>query len=328
MNVYSQTRTILEQFDNQHDFERMSAAILIALGNDKVVPIAPKGGGDDGKDIEYVTIAGVKGLACVTLQAQDAIEKKFTRDFSKRQAGEYGEYLFFCKAYLTAHQKFSFTKYCVDELQATFTPYDLEALTLLLDNDIRLREIRDTYLYGNSGGVTPADSQKDGLLYSYIDKMSELLLKEGLRDSKSGAPARSIARSLTLATLRTLDASRKGHLFLFLWESGLINVINLSEADLSGADISGANLTEAQLIRTNFSRANLNGVVLTKATLIRANLRDTTLIGATLWGADLRDADLSGADLENAALSGVNLNGATYTEEQLSKARWNDNIIR
>jgi hypothetical protein len=146
-DMYSKTIDYLEKFDNQHDFERMDAAILIALGYKKVVPIAPRGGSDDGKDIEYEDENGARGLACVTLQGNKDIETKFRRDFSRRQPGEYNEYMFFCKAHLTASQKFQFTQYCLNELQAMLTLYDIEALSLLLDNDIRLREIRETYLY-------------------------------------------------------------------------------------------------------------------------------------------------------------------------------------
>src|SRR5450759_2159512 len=146
-DMYSKTLAYLEKFDNQHDFERMDAAILIALGYKKVVPIAPRGGSDDGKDIEYEGENGARGLACVTLQGDKDIESKLRRDFSKRQPGEYNEYIFFCKAHLTASQKFQFTQYCLNELQAMLTLYDIEALALLLDNDIRLRGIRETYLY-------------------------------------------------------------------------------------------------------------------------------------------------------------------------------------
>jgi hypothetical protein len=145
--LYSQTIAVLEKFDNQHDFERMCAAILIALGYKKVVPIAPRGGGDDGKDIEYETESGARGLGCVTLQGDKEIDAKFTRDFSKRHPGDYEEYMFFCKAHLTASQKFKFAQYCMNTLQALFTPYDIEALALLLDNDIRLKEIKEKYLY-------------------------------------------------------------------------------------------------------------------------------------------------------------------------------------
>lgn len=46
--LFSLTRTALEQFDNQHDFERIAADILNALGNKDAMPIAPRGGGDGG----------------------------------------------------------------------------------------------------------------------------------------------------------------------------------------------------------------------------------------------------------------------------------------
>ncbi len=85
--MYSPTRTTLEQFDNQHDFERMAADIFNALGYTEVVPIAPRGGSDGGKDITFITENGGKGLACITLRKD--IEKKFEEDFSQRKAGEY-----------------------------------------------------------------------------------------------------------------------------------------------------------------------------------------------------------------------------------------------
>ena len=90
---------MLEKFDNQHDFERMCADILFALGYRDVELIAPRGGSDRGKDIVFTTESGGKGLACVTLRGD--IEKKFFEDFSKRQPGEFEKYVFFCTAYLT-----------------------------------------------------------------------------------------------------------------------------------------------------------------------------------------------------------------------------------
>lgn len=85
--MYSKTIDHLEKFDNQHDFERMCADILNALGYKDVVLIAPRGGGDGGKDISFTTESGGKGLACVTLRKD--IEAKFKQDFSQRTAGEY-----------------------------------------------------------------------------------------------------------------------------------------------------------------------------------------------------------------------------------------------
>ncbi len=60
---------------------------------------------------------------------------------------------------------------------------------------------------------------------------------------------------------------------------------NLSGADLSRADLSGANLSDADL-----SGANLSG----------ANLSCADLRGANLSGANLSCADLCGADLRGA----------------------------
>jgi hypothetical protein len=48
--MYSQTVAMLEKFDNQHDFERICADILFALGYRDVELIAPRGGSDRGKD--------------------------------------------------------------------------------------------------------------------------------------------------------------------------------------------------------------------------------------------------------------------------------------
>lgn len=55
-------------------------------------------------------------MACVTLR--DDIEKKFFEDFSKRQAGEFEKYIFFCTAYLTAQQKLKFAQHVVNTLRA------------------------------------------------------------------------------------------------------------------------------------------------------------------------------------------------------------------
>src|SRR4030042_4390253 len=101
--MLSLTQKALEEFDNQHDFERMCADILNALGYKDVTPIAPKGGSDGGRDITFTTETGCKGLACVTLRKDS--ETKFDEDFTQRKSGEYEKYYFFTNRYLTATQK-------------------------------------------------------------------------------------------------------------------------------------------------------------------------------------------------------------------------------
>src|SRR5436190_17590269 len=116
--MYSKTIAHLEKFDNQHDFERMCADILYALGFKDVVLIAPKGGSDGGRDITFTTESGGRGLACVTLRKD--IAKKFTEDFSQRSKGEFDKYLLFTTQYLSANDKKQFTRYCLDNLDAEF----------------------------------------------------------------------------------------------------------------------------------------------------------------------------------------------------------------
>lgn len=141
--MFSQTRTALEQFDNEHDFERMAADILNALGYANIVLIAPRGGSDEGEDITFTTESGGKWLACVTLRSD--IQHKFEEDFSQRKAGEYEKYILFCTAYLTVQQKRKFARYCLETLEAEFVPFDIEALRSLLDSSFK--PIRETYLH-------------------------------------------------------------------------------------------------------------------------------------------------------------------------------------
>lgn len=140
--MLSLTQKALEEFDNQHDFERMCADILNALGYKDVTPIAPRGGSDGGRDITFTTEDGNKGLACVTLRQES--EAKFTEDFSQRKKGDFQKYYFFTNRYLTASQKLKFAKYCIDNLNAEFQSQDREALRSLLDS--ALTAIRKRYL--------------------------------------------------------------------------------------------------------------------------------------------------------------------------------------
>lgn len=80
------------------------------------------------------------------------------------------------------------------------------------------------------------------------------------------------------------------------------NRLNLSLANLGGADLSGANLRGANLLGANLRVANLRWADLRGANLRWEDLRGANLHGANLHGADLRRADLLGANLRRADL--------------------------
>jgi len=141
--MLSTTHQALEKFDNQHDFERMSADILNALGYKTVVPIAPRGGGDGSRDITFLNYDGEPSLACVSLR-KDA-NTKIMSDLSARKKGDYAEYTFFTNQYLTSAEKKKITKFCLEELDAQFVPRDIELLRSLLDTN--LKTTREDYLH-------------------------------------------------------------------------------------------------------------------------------------------------------------------------------------
>jgi uncharacterized protein YjbI with pentapeptide repeats len=93
----------------------------------------------------------------------------------------------------------------------------------------------------------------------------------------------------------------------------LLNVADLSGANLSWANLSGATLIGAFLKGANLSWANLSGARLSGADLTGAYLR-----GARLTEADLSGARLTEADLPEVNLTGANLSGAKLTDADLS----------
>ena len=82
----------------------------------------------------------------------------------------------------------------------------------------------------------------------------------------------NVALARTLTVLPQLDGQRKGSLIHFLSVSKLVEIINLSDADLSRtdprrADLSRANLNHAKLSNANLSDANMNRISLRDANL-------------------------------------------------------------
>ena len=126
--------------------------------------------------------------------------------------------------------------------------------------------------------------------------------------------------------------------------------LDLSGANLMGADLGHINLQGANLFETSLQEANLIGASLTQTNLrhtnlFHANLTDadlreaylgevhpkqeltpaSSLSCASLKGANLRDAkleivDFGGADLQGAILTCADLQYANFTDAQLQKA--------
>jgi len=171
------------------------------------------------------------------------------------------------------------------------------------------------------------DKQREDLLQSYLDRMSDLLLEKGLRTSSPDAEVRNIARARTISILIQLNGKRAEYVFAFLQEAGLTKepqpIISFAQAQFSEVNWSHINLRNVNLSGANFDGANLSGANLTKTNLNGANFDGANLSRAHLSGADLSLVDLSHSNLRNALLLNAHLNGAKLDFADLTKAHFN-----
>lgn len=154
---------------------------------------------------------------------------------------------------------------------------------------------------------------KQEVLANYIERMQELLLDGGLRQSEERSEVRSIARAITTIAIKELDYERNILLIDFLQESRLLGK---TEEENNESNRTGISL--------------LAGLDLRNSELTGVNLINADLRGTTLAGADLESADLSGSDLSNTSspfanfkftnFSGANLTGAYFGEANLAGA--------
>jgi uncharacterized protein YjbI with pentapeptide repeats len=194
-------------------------------------------------------------------------------------------------------------------------------------------------------------------LQAYLDQMGTLLLDRDLRNASENSDVRRLARARTLVVLDALSSDRRDRVLRFLEETELIQarppdrppIISLKYASLRnfeltgkqllrGTDLTQAWLSGAELSETHLEGTDLSGAHLGGADLRSANLKDAKLSGAYLYDTDLGGANLSGADLSDAEgrfesgarmirtrldgadLGGADLTNARVTEEQLREA--------
>jgi uncharacterized protein YjbI with pentapeptide repeats len=164
------------------------------------------------------------------------------------------------------------------------------------------------------------EKRQDATLEAYFDRMTALLLEEGLRDSEVGDEGRTIARTRTRVVLRRLDGKRNGHIIRFLVEAGLLSaddpIVSLSGINLQGANLEGIDLSGVSLQEANLRVAKLQGIK-----LIKADLQWSKFWKAILWESDLREARLRGADFREAELHKVDLRETKLKDAHFYKAK-------
>lgn len=96
--------------------------------------------------------------------------------------------------------------------------------------------------------------------------------------------------------------------------------LNLSYADLRGAEAESAWFEGGNLRQTNLTFSRLAGANLAKSTLAGAWIVGANLFGTDLRGADLQFADVRGSDLGHAKLSRAWMSGAKFSRANFWQA--------
>lgn len=234
-----------------------------------------------------------------------------------------------------------FDKPLYDWMQLLIIPVVLALIAVWFNRIDKKNELAIAQKRTDDERALALDNQQEAALQGYLDRMQELLLDKGLRESKSGDEVRNVARVRTLTMFYQMNTRRINYMLSFLQESGLItkdgnqSIVTFINADLrnadlhnvalhrlefSGANFSGANLSEANLSEANLGRTNLGFANLSFANLSEANLSFATLNFANFSGADLSEADLFNANLSLANFSKVNLSEARIDKASLDKS--------
>jgi hypothetical protein len=100
----------------------------------------------------------------------------------------------------------------------------------------------------------------------------------------------------------------------------LVDSANLSGADLTFANFTGAWITGSKFAKATFTAADLRDMVVAKSSFAGAQLNAVNLSGTRVIDCDFSDADLSVSRLEHTLFEPINLKGADLRIANLSGA--------
>ena len=158
-----------------------------------------------------------------------------------------------------------------------------------------------------------ADENNQRILFKqYIDDIKELLLLvDGLKMKIETLLIHVRVRTLTV--LKSLDASRKHDIILFLYESGLLDHVGDRAVDLRGANLNGVRFEKSSTEACDLDQLFLpgvfgEGIVFDGCAMTHAVFNNAAMPGAIF----------SSCMLDSASFSKANLKGARFHENMLS----------
>jgi uncharacterized protein YjbI with pentapeptide repeats len=104
------------------------------------------------------------------------------------------------------------------------------------------------------------------------------------------------------------------------FSGAVLDNANLMDADLAGASFVKASLNSANLMKANLNHADLTGITARKASFMKADLSDAKMIGANLMEANLKSAQLVRTDFRMTNLYGAEVMRAVVGETDFRNA--------
>ncbi|MFP5260972.1 MAG: toll/interleukin-1 receptor domain-containing protein [Blastocatellia bacterium] len=127
-----------------------------------------------------------------------------------------------------------------------------------------------------------------------------------------------------MANLEHLEILKQGVEVWNDWKKANFEIRpDLSDADLSGADLFHADLSDTDLSNAKLDYAELVDPSFSKANLVKTSLRNATIVNADFINANLSEANLGGAFVLMVAFSGANLINADLGSANITDAGFN-----
>ncbi|UJR08862.1 hypothetical protein I4U23_013117 [Adineta vaga] len=173
------------------------------------------------------------------------------------------------------------------------------------------------------------DEQRNTLLVTYIDDISDLLLANNL--SLNRQILNAIVYPKTLAVLRQLDSIRKGHLIQFLRNSRLIATENPTFLSLRYADFNSVRLGSLRE-SINMQYISFASSYLENASFISGSFSHSdftfsrmhgTLLNSSFNYATFHEADLTEVDFSNSSVYKADFTAANLRNAKISSAKLN-----
>lgn len=164
--------------------------------------------------------------------------------------------------------------------------------------------------------------QRETILVSYLNDVSKLLMSE------NHSRILIHIRTKTLTTLRQLDSDRKRLLFLFLYESELIEenpikkILQIHGADFNGIQLNGTKESECVFVYLNAYNVYLSNTTFIKCFIDRSNFTSSIMYNAKFIQSLLIRVSFITALLDNAHFSNMKISNTTFAGASLAQSNF------